>query len=144
MPIAENERLIGISAPGKLLESLQAAGFLPAKGKCYEGLPFRKPIDKLGNVKDLTLNAQNWRAADDLYASFFESSGSAGMARQELRRIKGQHCDWPDQSDRGAYRIRIQNYARMSRAARHLADPLIDLIQRFEGEGGPVSVLVDE
>ena len=136
--------LIGISASGKLSESLQTAGFQPAEGQSHEGLPFRKPIDKLGSVKDLMLDAKSWRTVDDLYDSFFEAVGAPAWHGRNFDALKDSIVTGKINQIEVPYRIHIQNYARMSRAARHLADPFVDLIQRFEREGCPVSVLVDE
>ena len=62
--------LIGIPASERLTEILQAAGFESAEGSVHEGLPFRKPIERLQNVRELILDARHWQTADDLYNSF--------------------------------------------------------------------------
>lgn len=136
--------LIGISASEKLSESLQTAGFQPAESQSHEGLPFRKPISTLENVKDLTLDAQNWRTADDLYVSFCEAVGAPAWHGRNFDALRDSIVTGKINQIEVPYRIHIQNYARMSRAARHLADPVINLIQRFERGGCPVSVLVDQ
>ena len=73
--------LIGIPASEKLTEILQAAGFVPAEGSFHEGLGFRKPIERLENVRELNLDARHWQTRDHLYTSFFEAVGRSIMAR---------------------------------------------------------------
>ena len=42
------------------------------------------------------------------------------------------------------YRVHIRNYTQLGFAARQMAGQFVSLIQRFEREGCPVSVQVDE
>jgi RNAse (barnase) inhibitor barstar len=68
--------LIGVSESLELIESLRDEGFEPFSRRPREGLSFRKPLERLTDVRNITFDAGRWRTEDDLYNSFFEAVGA--------------------------------------------------------------------
>lgn len=136
--------LIGAPASENLVDVLQAAGFEPVEVPSEEGLAFRKPVDALQDVQELTLDAGKWQTVNDLYDSFFEAVGAPPWHGRNFDALNESMVDGGINRVEVPYRIRIQNFAQTGTEARQVTDRFVALIQRFEREGCPVSVRVEE
>ena len=136
--------LIGIPASETLVEVLQTAGFERVEGLSEEGLAFRKPVDALQDVQELTLDAGKWQTVDDLYDSFFEAVGAPPWHGRNFDALHDSIVTGDINRVEVPYRIRIQNFARTGTEGRQVTDRFVALIQRFQREGCPVSVRIKE
>ena len=125
-------------------EILHREGFVPASGQFHEGLPFRKPVEMLANVRDLTLDAAGWSTADDVYDSFFEAVQAPAWHGRNSDALKDSIVTGGINGIEVPYRIIIKNIAGIQSEARETANQFLDLLTHFEAEGCPVKVLVGE
>ena len=136
--------LIGIPPSEILVDVLQAAGFEPVEVPSEEGLAFRKPVDALRDVQELTLDAGKWQTVGDLYDAFFEAVGAPPWHGRNFDALHDSIVTGNINRVEVPYRIRIQNFARTGTEARQVTDRFVALIQRLEREGCPVSVRFEE
>ena len=136
--------LIGISTSPRLKESLQDEGFVPASGRSYVGLPFRKPVETLANVQELVLEAAGWNSANDVYDSFFYAVRAPAWHSRNFHALEDSIVTGGINEIEVPYRLVIRNFAHVPSAACELAVDFIDLIRRFETEGCPVAVRVEK
>ena len=136
--------LIGIPPSETLVDVLQAAGFELIEAPSEEGLAFRKPVDALQDVQELILDAGQWQTVDDLYDSFFEAVGAPPWHGRNFDALHDGIVTGDINRVEVPYRIRIQNFAQTGTEARQVTDRFVALIQRFEREGCPVSVRIEE
>lgn len=136
--------LIGVSASPTLTEILHREGFVPALGQFHRGLPFRKPVEMLANVRDLTLDASGWSNADDVYDSFFEAVQAPAWHGRNPDALKDSIVTGGINGIEVSYRIIIKNTAGIQSGARETTNQFLDLLTHFEAEGCPIKALIGE
>jgi RNAse (barnase) inhibitor barstar len=135
--------LNGVPASPVLTEMLQRDGFVPASGQFHEGVAFRKPLELLSDVQDLTLDATNWESADDVYDSFFDAVRASAWHGRNFDALKDSIVTGGINGIEVPYRIVIKNLAGKQNGAREIVDQFVDLIAHFEAEGCPVRVQLE-
>ena len=135
--------LIGILDSEALRKVMQTANFKAAERSFHEGVSFHKPIQQSENVRELILDARNWRTADDFYDSFFEAVGAPAWHGRNFDALHDSIVTGDINQIEVPYRIRIREFSQMGPAAHQVANQFVTLIQRFERTGCPVSVTLE-
>jgi hypothetical protein len=69
-------RFLGIDASDSLTEDLAEVVYQPLSSKNYPGIAFAKPLDRIAEVAEIQLDANNWQSSDDVYKAFFAAVGA--------------------------------------------------------------------
>ena len=134
--------LIGSPASPALTKILEAEDFEPAAPQWHEGLPFRKPIERLSSVRELLLDARRWKTNDDLYESFFKAVGAPPWHGKNFDALKDSIVTGDINKIEVPYRLVIENFGSMANSVRPFAKQFVELIERFENFGCPVAIRI--
>jgi RNAse (barnase) inhibitor barstar len=134
--------LFGIESSERLLNGLHLRDFVPAENSMDDRLVFRKPIEKMENVPELSLDASGWRNADDLFNSFFDAVGAPAWHGKNFDALNDSIVTGDINAREVPYVLRIQKLKRASASAQKAALKFTELLDHFEREGCPVSVRI--
>jgi hypothetical protein len=137
-------QLIGVTGTNSLRDALGRLGYLPASGKFYPGLRMRKPLAKVPGVRNLFLNAANWKTSDDVYESFFLAVGAPPWNGKNFNALRDSIVTGNVNKIAVPYRLIVQHYEELNEDVRPFADQFLNLIREFEAEGCPVTVQYEE
>jgi RNAse (barnase) inhibitor barstar len=143
-PNAACLEIIGVTSSPKLMAILGDAGFEPASGQFHEGLPFRKPVDKLTSVGEVVLDATHWKTSDHFYDSFFKAVGAPAWHGRNFDALNDSIVTGNINQIEVPYRIFIENLSQAGSEARAIAEGFIELIRQFEAEGCPIEIQIDQ
>ena len=133
--------LVGVPDSAALRQILSNMGFDPEPVATKDGFLFRLPLDEVSNVRQLHLDAQDWKSTSDIYESFFQAVGSP--------RWHGKNFDAMRDSIAGGFINEIEVPYRLIISNSHRANPevkqfLRDLSALIRGlslrEGCPVAM----
>lgn len=139
-PDAALLQFIGISASDGLTEFMRAVDFEPAAGSLFEGLPFRKPLNKFDDVREIVLDASLWKTSDDMYESFFAGVGSAAFHGKNFDALRDSIVTGGINRIEVPYRLVIEHADRIGSRARETADKFFALVRSFEAKGCPIGI----
>jgi RNAse (barnase) inhibitor barstar len=136
--------IIGVTSSPKLTAILADEGFEPASGQSHEGLPFRKPVNKLKSVGEVALDATHWKTSDHFYDSFFKAVGAPEWHGRNFDALDDSIVTGNINQIEVPYRIVIKNLSQAGLEARTIAERFIGLIRQFEAEGCPIEIQIDQ
>jgi RNAse (barnase) inhibitor barstar len=110
----------------------------------HEGLPFRKPVDKLTSVGEVVLDATHWKTSDHFYDSFFKAVGAPAWHGRNFDALNDSIVTGNINQIEVPYRIFIENLSQAGSEARAIAEGFIELIRQFEAEGCPIEIQIDQ
>lgn len=94
-------------------------------------------------IREIVLDAANWKNSDDVYDAFFEAVGACSvLARAKFQRVEGQYRGWRYQSDRSSVQACTSKFRSGRTRARTMAGDVIDLIRELAENGTPVEVVL--
>jgi RNAse (barnase) inhibitor barstar len=94
-------------------------------------------------MKELPLNAVEWKTADDVYDAFFKAVGSPAWHGRNLDALNDSIATGDINDVEVPYCVVIQNYALIGAGAKKMADDFIDLIHEIAARGCPVGIHTD-
>lgn len=143
-PHAAYLELIGVPASPALIEILGEVGFKPAASQLRGGLPFRKPIEMLNNVRKLFLDASQWKTTEVLYQSFFTAVGAPAWHGKNFDALKDSIVTGGINKIEVPYSLVIENFGEMPRSIRAFAEQFVEFIQNLEAAGCPIAIQTTE
>lgn len=136
--------ILGIEDTASLRSHMSQLGFQPAKATWDNSLAFRKPISTLNNVQHLTLSAKKWRTPNNVYDDLFRVLGSPSWHGKNFDALRDSIVTGQINTVEVPYTLSIRKISSARPEARLFVEELIGLISRFEAEGCPISIHVEE
>ena len=93
-------------------------------------------------MKELILNAAEWKTRDDVYESFFRAVGAPEWHGRNFDALRDSIATGSINAMEVPYRLVIKNYDEIAPSARQMADDFIQLIRDLASEGCPVEARV--
>ena len=137
-------RLFGVDASSELTDGLARLDFLPIAREFESGIMFSKPVERIGNLPVLELNAAGWKSNDDFFDEFFRAVGAPSWHGRNFNALIDSISTGSINEMEVPYRIVICNAGRTTVEARKMIDDFKDLIGEIQGAGCPVSITVND
>jgi RNAse (barnase) inhibitor barstar len=93
-------------------------------------------------MRELVLDAANWKSADDVYDAFFEAVGAPSWHGRNLDALDDSIAGGRINKIEVPYRIVISNYERVGAGARQEAERFVGLIRELAAGDTPVEIVV--
>jgi RNAse (barnase) inhibitor barstar len=136
--------ILGLENTNSLRSYMGDIGFLPAKATWDETLAFRKPVANINNVPHLTLDAKKWRTSNDVYDDLFHVLGAPPWHSKNFDALHDSIVTGQINAVEVPYVLSIRGINSAKSEARLFVKDLANLISRFESEGCPVSIHIDD
>jgi len=94
-------------------------------------------------MRELILDASEWRTKDDVYDAFFAAVGAPKWHGRNLDALNDSIGTGQINDIEVPYRVVITNYGKISGAALRMTDLLAELLQELGARGVPVEVRVE-
>jgi RNAse (barnase) inhibitor barstar len=136
--------IFGVEDTCTLHSHMSQLGFQSAKPTWDDALAFRKPISMLDNVQHLTLSAKRWHNSDDVYDDLFHALGSPAWHGKNFNALHDSIVTGQINTLEVPYTLTIREIDSAKSDARRFVEELVGLISKFESEGCPISIRVEE
>jgi len=136
--------LIGVSDSSALRQILSNLGFDPEPVRTEDGLLFRLPLDEVSNVRQLHLDAQGWKSANDVYESFFRAVGAPTWHGKNFNALIDSIARGSINEIEVPYRLIISNSQRANTEVKQFLRDFSELIRDLAlREGCPVAMKLE-
>lgn len=100
----------------------------------------KKPVEP---VKELFMDASQWKTTDDLYLSFFEAVKAPAWHGKNLDAVRESIRAGQINGTEVPYCLVLKNYDHLSESLKEKTDAFIEVISTLAKEGVPVEVRVE-
>ena len=94
-------------------------------------------------MREIVMDATNWKAADDVYDSFFKAVGAPTWHGRNFNALRDGIAAGHINQIEAPYLIKLANYSHTGPDAKEMADHFIELIGDLKKEGCPVDIEVE-
>ncbi|MFI5108209.1 MAG: barstar family protein [Terriglobales bacterium] len=94
-------------------------------------------------MRELVLDASEWRTKDDVYDAFFAAVGAPKWHGRNLDALNDSIGTGQINGIEVPYRVVITHYGKISGSALRMTDLLVELLQELGARGVPVEVRVE-
>jgi RNAse (barnase) inhibitor barstar len=94
-------------------------------------------------MRELILNARDWRSPDDFYDAFFAAVGAPPWHGRNFNALRDSICAGRINAIEPPYRVRIKNYSLIGASAREVASDFVELLNELRRDGVEVDVAVE-
>jgi RNAse (barnase) inhibitor barstar len=95
-------------------------------------------------MRELTMDASEWRTLDELYLSFFRAVGAPDWHGRNLDAVRDSVGAGSINQIEVPYRLVVKNYRVVDPAMRETSDIFIEVIRELAQEGVPVEIRVED
>jgi ribonuclease inhibitor len=107
-----------------------------------QGLIYSQPMTRIGDVKEISLDARGWVASDDVYDAFFEAIGAPDWHGRNFDALIDSIETGGVNKIEVPYRIVIRNSDHAKHEAAELLSQFADLINEMAERGCPVGIQI--
>ena len=94
-------------------------------------------------MKELVLDASEWKRNEDVYDSFFRAVGAPDWHGRNFNALRDSICTGSINAVEVPYTLVITNYKQTGSAAKKMADDFIDLIRELRDSGCDVDIRLE-
>jgi RNAse (barnase) inhibitor barstar len=98
----------------------------------------------MSNVREIVLDAKNWRGPDDLYDSFFQAVGAPTWHGRNFNALRDSISVGRINTIEVPYLLRINNFSSIWPGARSVAEDFVRLINELHNSGCPVDIKTED
>jgi RNAse (barnase) inhibitor barstar len=142
-PYLAKLNLLGLEDSQKLRSHMLTLGFLPAIATWDATIAFRKPITSHSDVPRLTLDARKWHSSEDVYDALFSALGSPAWHGKNFNALHDSIVTGGINRVEVPYVLNIQGVRSAKSEAHLFIKDLFDLISKFEEQGCPVAIQIE-
>jgi hypothetical protein len=135
--------LLGLEDTPTLRSHMSSLGFITAVATWDGTIAFRKPLSALANVPQFALDARRWRSVEDVYDALFEILGSPAWHGKNFQALYDSIVTGQINRMEVPYILSIQGISSAKPEVRLFVRDLVDLISKFEAQGCPVGIRVE-
>lgn len=135
--------LQGLEDSSELRSHMLTLGFLTAVVTWDDTIAFRRPLSSLAHVPQFALDARKWRSVEDVYNALFEILGSPAWHGKNFNALHDSIVTGQINRVGVPYILSIQGISSANSEVRLFVRDLVDLISKFEAQGCPVAIRVE-
>lgn len=136
-------RLFGIERSTQQEKEFAALGFYPVSGTSWDGLGFAKPLNRIGDVAEIEMNAAGWKSEADFYEAFFPAVGAPEWHGKNLDALNDSIGSGAINRIEVPYRLILKNTDQAGTEAAIFIRKLAKLIARLQANGCPVELRLE-
>jgi len=143
-PYLAKLNLLGLEDSQKLRSHMLTLGFLLAIATWDKTIAFRKPITSLSEVPQFTLDARKWHSSENVYDALFGALGSPAWHGKNFNALHDSIVTGGINRVEVPYVLNIQRVSSAKSEARLFIKDLVDLISKFEEQGCPIAIQIED
>lgn len=137
-------RILGVTDSEPLRRAMASMGYLRITEDVGSSVGFAKSIGEMPELRELALNAENWRTPDDVFDAFFHAVGAPSWHGRNFDALNDSIATGNINKTEVPYRIVIHNARRMGGDAAELVKRFGDLTDKLHARGCPIEMRIEQ